>query len=90
MIAFLLCHCSPQENKMTKERMEMEATTFTLNSVGEGDLRNFAGVLDAKNTIKGVFVTTSSFTSSAKKYVEKSPKRIILIDGKELARLMVE
>ena len=59
------------------------------NTVGEGDLRNFAGAIDAAGTTKGVFVTTSSFTSAAKKYVARSPKRIVLIDGEELARLMV-
>ena len=59
------------------------------NTVGEGDLRNFAGAIDAAGTTKGVFVTTSGFTSSAKSYVARSPKRIVLIDGEELARLMV-
>ncbi len=32
------------------------------NNVGEGDLRNFAGAIDAAGTSKGVFVTTSDFT----------------------------
>ena len=59
------------------------------NTVGEGDLRNFAGAIDAASTTKGVFVTTSRFTRAAMKYVERSPKRIALIDGEELARLMV-
>ena len=59
------------------------------NTVGEGDLRNFAGAIDAAGTTKGVFVTTSGFTSAAKNYVARSPKRIVLIDGEELARLMV-
>lgn len=59
------------------------------NAVGEGDLRNFAGAIDAAGTTKGVFVTTARFTKSAKDYVDKSPKRIVLIDGDELARLMV-
>ena len=58
-------------------------------TVGEGDLRNFAGAIDAANTTKGVFVTTAGFTRSATDYVAKSPKRIVLIDGEELARLMV-
>jgi len=60
------------------------------NSVSEGDLRNFAGAIDAAGTTKGVFVTTASFTPAAKNYVARSPKRIILIDGAELARLMVQ
>ena len=59
------------------------------NAVGEGDLRNFAGAIDAAGTTKGVFVTTAGFTRAARDYVARSPKRIVLIDGKELARLMV-
>ena len=42
------------------------------NTVGEGDLRNFAGAIDAAGTTKGVFVTTSGFTSAAKKPSENS------------------
>ena len=60
------------------------------NAVGEGDLRNFAGAIDAAGTSKGVFVTTAAFTKSAQDYVQRSPKRIVLIDGDELARLMVQ
>ena len=60
------------------------------NTVGEGDLRNFAGAIDAAGTTKGVFVTTAGFTKSARDYVARSPKRIVLIDGEELARLMVQ
>lgn len=60
------------------------------NTVGEGDLRNFAGAIDAAGTTKGVFVTTAGFTRAARDYVARSPKRIVLIDGEELARLMVE
>ena len=55
------------------------------NTVGESDLRNFAGAIDAAGTTKGVFITTTGFT-----YVARSPKRIGLIDGEELARLVVQ
>ena len=58
-------------------------------TVGEGDLRNFAGAIDAAGTTKGVFVTTARFTDTARSYVARSPKRIGLIDGQELAHLMV-
>ena len=60
------------------------------NTVGESALRNFAGAIDAAGAMKGVFVTTSSFTKAARDYVARSPKRIVLIDGDELARLMVK
>ena len=59
------------------------------NAVGAGDLRNFAGAIDAVGTKKGVFVTTSAFTGAAKDYVKQISKQIVLIDGDELARLMV-
>lgn len=60
------------------------------NTVGDGALRNFAGAIDAAGTTKGVFVTTAGFTRAAKEYVARSPKRIVLIDGEELARLMIQ
>ncbi len=60
------------------------------NKVSASDLRNFAGAIDAAGTTKGVFVTTAGFTRSAKDFVEKSPKRIVLIDGEDLARLMFQ
>lgn len=60
------------------------------NRVGASDVRNFAGALDTAGTNKGVFVATSSFTRSARDYVERNPKRIVLIDGEELARLLVQ
>ena len=60
------------------------------NAVGEGDLRNFTGAIDAAGTTKGVFVTTAGFTRAARDYVARSPKRIVLIDGMELARLMAQ
>ena len=59
------------------------------NPVGEPALRNFAGALDIFGTNKGVFVTTSDFSKPARNYAERISKRIVLIDGKELARLMV-
>ena len=68
----------------------IQAKKYTSNNtVGVEALHAFAGAIDAKNTNKGVFVTTTSFTRAAKDFVENSPKRIVLIDGEELARLMV-
>ena len=80
-----------REDALGLDEVYLQAKRYAAgNSVGEGDLRDFVGAIDAVGTTKGVFVTTSSFTKSAKAYVEKSSKRIILIDGEELARLMVE
>ena len=80
-----------QEDSLGLDVVYIQAKKYAENNtVSEGDLRNFAGAIDASGTTKGVFVTTSSFTKSAKSFVSKSPKRIRLIDGKELASLMVQ
>ena len=39
---------------------------------------------------RGVFVTTSKFTPAARDHAVQSQKRIVLIDGEELVRLMVQ
>lgn len=44
----------------------------------------------AGGAVKGVFVTTSEFSSQAKDFVRHLPQRIVLIDGKRLAELMIE
>ena len=80
-----------REDTLGLDEVYLQAKKYAAgNTVGESDLRNFAGAIDAANTTKGVFVTTSSFTRAAENYVARSPKRIVLIDGEELARLMVE
>ena len=40
--------------------------------------------------MKGVFVTTSTFSAPAVEFASRIPQRIILIDGKRLAELMIE
>jgi restriction system protein len=47
------------------------------------------GSLVGRAAHKGVFVTTGSFSSSARAYIRTVPHRIVLIDGPEIARLMV-
>lgn len=59
-------------------------------SVGRPALQAFAGSLEGQRASKGVFITTSYFSSEAEDYVKRISKRIVLIDGKTLARLMYE
>ena len=78
-----------REDALGLDEVYIQAKKYTEGTVGEGALRNFAGAIDAAGTTKGVFVTTTSFTRAAREYVARSPKRIVLIDGEELAHLMV-
>ena len=59
------------------------------NSVGPGAIRDFFGSLDRHKAAKGLFVTTSGFTSSARETADYLSKRIVLIDGEQLTRLMI-
>jgi restriction system protein len=59
-------------------------------AVGRPEIQKFFGALHGKRASKGVFITTSSFTSEAATYAESVTPRVILVDGKELTRLMVE
>ena len=58
--------------------------------VSSAEVRDFSGSLDKYHSNKGVFMTTSQFSNDAKEYVRHHPKKIILVDGEELARLMIE
>jgi restriction endonuclease Mrr len=49
----------------------------------------FFGSLDRHKATKGLFVTTSTFSASAKETAEHLSKRIVLVDGDQLARLMI-
>lgn len=58
------------------------------NQVGPAAIRDFFGALSLKKVQKGIFVTTSSFSSDAAR-TAKELMRIVLIDGDQLAKLMI-
>lgn len=60
------------------------------NSVGPGDIRDFYGALSIKRATKGIFVTTSNFTGAAEQAAKDLGSRIVLIDGPQLAKLMIK
>jgi restriction system protein len=72
------------------DRVYIQAKRYAIgNNVGSGDIRDFFGSLDRHKAAKGLFVTTSGFSPSAKETAEYLSKRIVLIDGQQLARLMI-
>ena len=58
--------------------------------VGRPEIQKFAGALQGQRARKGVFITTSYFTFEAKEFVKIIDSKIILVDGKELADLMID
>ena len=59
------------------------------NHIQPAAIREFSGTLRS-GVSKGVFITTSSFTRGAREEAKMSNGQIILIDGNELARLMIK
>lgn len=53
-------------------------------------IQGFVGALQGQRARKGVFITTSSFSESAVEYASRIDSRVILIDGKQLADLMID
>lgn len=60
------------------------------NSVGRPALQAFIGTLSGKSATKGLFVTTSSFSSQAIDYLRTVPQRVVTVDGERLVELMVQ
>jgi len=60
------------------------------NTVGRPEIQKFAGALQGKRAKKGVFITTSDYSKEAREFAANIENKIILIDGDELADLMID
>ena len=79
------------EDRLGLDRIYVQAKRHAPgNPVGRPDVNGFVGSLVGLGATKGVFVTTSTFSQPARDYVRHLAQRVILIDGRELADLMIE
>ena len=77
------------EDKLGLDKIYIQAKRYSRdNKVDRTKLQQFVGAME--NVQKGVFITTSDFSEGARKYVDKSQKSIMLINGEELTKLMVD
>jgi restriction system protein len=60
------------------------------STVGRPEIQKFAGALQGHRARKGVFITTSSFSSDAVEFVSRIDSNIVLIDGASLAKHMID
>jgi restriction system protein len=58
------------------------------NAVGEPVLRDLLGAVAAEDAVKGILITSSTFTEGAKRFAEG--KRLELIDGRDLESLTAQ
>lgn len=79
-----------KEDPLGLDIVYIQAKRYAENSnVQRQEVQSFAGSLDGVGATKGIFVTTSAFSKGAHEYAARISKRLILIDGGQLARLMV-
>jgi restriction system protein len=78
-----------KEDKLGLDVVYIQAKRWR-QSVGRPDVQAFAGSLEGHRARKGVFITTSQFTGDALEYVTRIEKKIVLIDGQQLAHLLID
>jgi restriction system protein len=78
-----------KEDRLGLDAVYIQAKRWTA-SVGRPEVQAFAGSLEGHRARKGVFITTSQFSKDADEYVKRIEKRIVLINGEQLAQLMLD
>jgi restriction system protein len=78
-----------REDRLGLDLIYVQAKRWT-NVVGRPEIQKFFGALHGQRAAKGVFITTSTFSRDAIEYAEGVTPRVILVEGKELAQLMIE
>lgn len=80
-----------KEDKLGLDAIYIQAKRYAPeNTVSRPAVQAFAGSLEGVRARKGVFITTSRFSSEAHDYVARIEKKIILIDGPHLAVLLFD
>lgn len=78
-----------KEDRLGLDAIYVQAKRWA-NTVGRPDIQRFAGALQGQRARKGVFLTTSTFSAEARQYAAGLQSTIVLIDGVQLAQLMLD
>ena len=79
-----------KQDRLGLDNVYVQAKRYaTERAVNAGEVRNLAGALQMRKATKGVLLTTSSFTKDAVD-TARQIGGIVLVDGAQLAQLMIE
>lgn len=78
-----------KEDKLGLDAIFIQAKKWD-KPVPRPEIQKFAGALQGVRARKGVFITTSAFSDGAIEYARNLENKIVLIDGKMLAGLMID
>lgn len=79
-----------KQDRLGLDNVYIQAKRWGNQAVGRPEIQKFVGALEGRKSKKGVFITTSSFTKEAREYASSVSSRVVLIDGDELAQLMID
>jgi len=79
-----------KEDKLGLENIYIQAKRWQDTPVGGGEIDRFVGALQKKKANKGIFITASRFTKDAIESLRDYQAKIILINGEQLAELMID
>lgn len=80
-----------REDRLGLEAIYLQAKRWDpKRSVSRPDVQAFAGALQGAHASKGVFITTAIFSSQARDFARSINARVVLVDGPQLTRLMIE
>jgi len=79
-----------REDKLGLDVIYIQAKRWESQNIGRPDIQSFVGALDGHRSTKGIFITTSKFAETAVEYVKTISKKVILIDGEQLANFMID
>lgn len=78
-----------KEDKLGLDAIYIQAKRWE-NTVGRPEIQKFIGALAQQRAKKGLFITTSSFSSDAEDCVSRIEAKVVLIDGETLAQMMID
>lgn len=78
-----------KEDRLGLDLIYLQAKRWE-GTVGRPEIQKFVGALHGKHARKGVFITTGAFARGAIDYASGIDPKIVLVDGKRLAELMID
>jgi len=78
-----------KEDRLGLDAIYLQAKKWE-GTVGRPEIQKFVGALHGKRARKGVFITTGVFSSEAVEYLGHIDPKVVLIDGRQLADLMID
>lgn len=78
-----------KEDKLGLDIIYVQAKRWE-GGVGRPELHKFVGALAGQGAKKGIFITTSYFSKDALDYTPKNETKIVLVDGDQLSKYMID